>query len=138
MEMVDSDKINAGLAAFRKVSRAKLGGKVYTRQNYLCCGGCASSALYEECRAAEAKRPNSVVGSVFYHKQDAYRMRNGGALYFNYGGFDEASHERQQALTQEIGKILVQCLREAGCTVEWSGDITARIKVEPEARVVYR
>ena len=138
MEMVDSQKLNAGLAAFRKAARERLGGKVYTRQGYLCCGGCASSALYDECKAADAKRPNSVVGSVFYHKQDAARMRNGGALYLNYGGFCEASADRQQELTHRIGELLTECLRGAGCTVEWSGDILERIKVEPEPRMVYR
>ena len=140
--MVDKEKLNAGLAAFRKAARAEFGGKVYTRQGYLCCGGCASSALYGECLTAHAKRPDSIAGTVYYTLQDKSSMAKGYALYLNYGAFapeDGSIGEDERAKkTHAIGTTLTRCLREAGLEVEWDGDIRTRIKVEPEARKVYR
>ena len=133
---VDMAAVTEAFADFRRVARAELGGVVYTRQNFLCCGGCASSALNREAMDANGKfidangkgRQRQVVGAVYYHNQDAQRVRNGGPLMLGYGGITLAGNADDRQ-TLKIGRLMVDALRKRGLEVVWDGNITSRIEV---------
>jgi len=135
--MIDPDKITNGFREFRKKAKEHLGGKVYARQNFLCCGGCASSALSTEIDNFNAKgKPTRAIGAVWYHKQDTQSLNRGYDLYIGYGAAEAVGDCSRDLMTKRIGEILVACLEAEGLEVEWDGQIRERIKVVSKS-VIY-
>ncbi|GEN07919.1 hypothetical protein SAMN05443572_10154 [Myxococcus fulvus] len=85
----------------------------------------------------------TIVGTVFFHQQDAASAMEGHPLHLAYGLInDEEDDEREEELTEEenakvsedaaaVGRIIVEVLREHGFTPEWSGDAHSRITLKP-------
>ena len=117
--------VKQGLAEFRKEARVIFGASVLTRRNFLCCGGCASSALVTEWE----EKGKKAVGSVYYTQQTAADYRKGGDLWFNYGSFDAVGDCSRDLMTSRIGDLFAERMRMAGCEVEWNGDIRQRIRI---------
>jgi len=93
------------------------------RQNFSCCGGCASYALATKAKQKqEAGTP--VKGYAFYHAQDAGNMRTGQDFYIGYDGINLSA--------VEVGKLVVDCLTAAGVKTAWTGDSSTRILVVNE------
>ena len=133
MQTVDQDKVTNGFKAFRKKAREVFGGKVYARQNFLCCGGCASSALTTEIEAFNAKgKKTKAIGAVWYHKQDTGGMNRGHDLYIGYGAHDAVGDCSKDMMTKRIGDLLFVCLEAEGLTLEWDGEIRTRIAVKAD------
>lgn len=122
-----------------------------------CCGGCSSSAAGIELgRMDVADEAEGVIGYAYYHEQDVVkeqrvtnRDRFGGvteewepvgdffSFYIGYGagryydGEAEETRELPDAEDDEtVAKHIVECLENAGLTVEWNGDAGTRVKVE--------
>lgn len=114
-------KVTAAFAAIRK-------HKIFARQNFLCCGSCAGYALGTQLTTARAKG-KAAKGAVYYHRQDADHALEAGVLCIGYGAGDGDDSLAMDAETVEVGKIAVQCLRDAGLDVQWDGDKWSRIKV---------
>jgi len=109
--------------AFREAGKRGL----VARQNFSCCGGCASSELGS---MATARGKDGV---VYYHRQDAERLRpsgrygrNPGAdhVYLGYGSVHDGD-----AATVDVGNKVCEALARAGLAYEWDGGAATRIKV---------
>lgn len=88
------------------------------RQNYLCCSSCAGSALGEQARI-QNKKP-----VIFSHKQDAGSLSLG-YMSVRYGNLDGNDIE-----DQELGRQIVQILRQVGLSVDWNGSPNQVIKAQ--------
>lgn len=86
--------------------------KVIARQKFWCCSGCALAAV-----APELDEKPNLVGVVFYHEQDADRLRETGAVSIRF-----SAAEGRGITTKELGDIIVAHLTAAGLTVDWDGN----------------
>lgn len=127
--MIDQEKVSSAFKSFRQKAKEHLGGKVYARQAFMCCGGCAASAIFQDIENYNAKGKGRAVGSVWYHKQDAYGLRKGHDLYIGYGASEAIGECSKDLATRRIGEILVACLEAEGLDTEWNGNIRDRIRV---------
>lgn len=118
------DNMRKVTEAFRAIRKHK----IFARQNFLCCGSCASYALGTQLTEARAKGKEAK-GAVYYHRQDAECALEAGVLYIGFGAGDGDDSLAMDEQTVEVGKITVQCLREAGLDVTWDGDKWSRITV---------
>lgn len=81
---------------------------VLAYQSFMCCMSCALAALPED---------PSATGIVYYHRQDADNLRDYGELMVRFTPF-----ERPDAPSGEVvGRIAVECLRNAGLATKWNG-----------------
>ena len=134
--MIDQDKITSAFKTFRQKAKEHLGGKVYARQAFMCCSGCASSALTTEIKNFNAKGLAKAIGAIWYHKQDAHGMNQGNDLYIGYGAAEAVGDCSRDLMTKRIGEILVACLEAEGLEVEWDGDIRSRVMVVSKAKKI--
>jgi hypothetical protein len=63
-------------------------------------------------------------GCCFFHEQDVDRAMNGGGIDFAFSDLNEPGER-----TREVGELVVTALREAGFSVEWTGDPETRVHV---------
>lgn len=111
------------------------------RQNFLCCGGCASSQIASDFGAMPKSKQNKVRGAVFFHRQDRERLDDGGALFIRFGAIDteckcgqENPHRASTAdlsgmSTADVGDAVRIALEAEGLKVEWDGDPDKCIEV---------
>lgn len=100
-------KLNALFAGLRK-------RKLIARQNYMCCGGCASAQVHEN-----ASR-RGLVGGVFYHRQEGDRLRDGQEeVYLSYGSVYEDSLP-----VARVGEMIREEAERLGLEVRRDGDPT--------------
>lgn len=112
--------IKRGLALFRKEARKAFGRPVLTKRGFSCCGGCASAEL--TCAWEADKRGDKrAIGAVHYNRQIAAGYRRGEDLYFHYGAFEGQDDCSRDSIVNSIGSVLAYCLRQEGCSVEWTG-----------------
>lgn len=101
------------------------------RQRFMCCGGCASAAIADDFKAMPADRRAKVAGAVYFHKQDADRMDDGGTLFVRFGRVAPDGVEPSRGTTEWVGAVAVARLREAGLRVVWDGRAESCIEVKP-------
>lgn len=82
------------------------------RQNFMCCGGCAGSALGDRWEQKHGK--DVPAKGVYYHRQDNERIPDTCETYLGWGG---------------DGEEICAALREQGLRVEWDGTEMQRILV---------
>lgn len=104
-------KLTAAFKAMRKQN-------LVARRNFMCCGGCASTALNTVCKAKD-----KILGAVYYTQQGEEAFRKGKALYLNYGGVES------RATDEVVGTMVRDALNAAGVEFEWSGNPAECIKV---------
>jgi len=135
--MYESDKLklNAAFACFRQLG-------LVARQNFYCCGGCAGAAIADQLgtkftKLWETRGPvatkrayDKVTGCVFYHQQDAARLRDAGQLYLSYGSVDSTEAGEIGLPTLEVGKRIVEVLKTLGLRYKWDGTESDRIMVD--------
>lgn len=112
-------KVGEALKALRRQG-------MIARQNFLCCGNCAATALgiqLDKSRAAGKE----IAGAVYFHKQDAESALKYGTLYLGYGAGDP--YESRGVESRAVGMLIVTALRSTGLDVKWSGDAWERIEV---------
>jgi hypothetical protein len=109
---------------------------VLARQNFACCGTCASAEIGGECDDTRAWR-----GYVYFHAQDAERIPESRETYLGYGAFLEEylaeadwNALSDQAKDETYAKIVCELMAEAttvlerhDITVEWNHDLGTRI-----------
>lgn len=110
---------------------------IVARQNFSCCGSCASGEIWDE-------RPESRVsrGYVYFHSQDTESLIESNETYVGYGVFpdsfiterewtalDEKAREAlyEKKVTGLMNEVVFPVLRRHGIEVEWSGDLGKRI-----------
>lgn len=113
-----ADNISIAFRALRKQG-------LLARQRFMCCQGCALNKLSQEFNAApDDAKP---AGYVFFHKQDAKVLNEHGRVHLAFGIF---GRQRQAGHTAaDVGKLVVEACKAAGCPVDWSGDAGTRILV---------
>lgn len=131
----DKAKLNAAFACFRQLG-------LVARQNFYCCGGCAGAAIADQLGTKFTKLWNTkgpvaakraydkVTGCVFYHQQDAARLRDYGQLYLAYGSVDSTEAGEIGLPTVEVGKRIVEVLKALGLRYEWDGQEHSRIMID--------
>ena len=94
---------------------------VVARQNFSCCGGCAASALHDECIRLGKEF------AVYYHRQDAAGLREGDEhVYLGFGAVHPDASIRELK-TCQLGKLILDCAREVGLEAEWDGSPRQRV-----------
>jgi len=110
---------------------------VVARQRFKCCGSCAGYAIGVEVAAkvtADAGFKDKFKGCCFYSKQGGFFDRNDvGSCYLKFGQVDTQEHGPVGLSTVEVGKIICECLAEAGLAFEWDGteDKCIEVKITP-------
>lgn len=116
--MTNRDKLTA---AFRHMRKA---GYV-ARQNFSCCGGCASSELGDVLDTKPEK-----LGAAYYHRQDGERInrdRNPAEeVWLGFGASPHATHVDDE----EAGWAVCRALAKAGLSFEWNGSGSMRVCVK--------
>lgn len=109
-------------AMFRELRGAGL----VARQNFGCCGGCAAAELGEMARASGR------LGVVYYHRQDAARLRptrwRRNPAESVYVGFGSVVEDRYPT-SRDIGREVVAAAARAGLATVWDGSAGQRIAV---------
>jgi len=111
--------------AFKLMRKAGL----IARQNFTCCSSCGGYAMAERVKEMTPERRTKVKGCVFYHSQDAARLREGGNLYLGYGPVGVHEVGDFGLPTEEVGALVVKALASAGLSYEWDGKPSSRIEV---------
>jgi hypothetical protein len=107
------------------------------RANFMCCGGCAGSAISKDtAKNVLAGKKKLPAGGVFWHRQDEESFREHGELNIRYGRIecwdDEKCIWKSELPDSYIGHLLERKLKEKGLKVEWSGDVDETITVHAE------
>lgn len=102
------------------------------RQNFSCCGGCASYEL----AVKEEENPSNKIGAVFFTRQDQQRLvENGEGVYLAFGGFEREGEptEVSTARDRKIGQLVFSLIKfhsqSLGIDADWDGDPMKRIWV---------
>ncbi|MEG3087624.1 DUF6891 domain-containing protein [Sphingomonas sp. PB4P5] len=114
--LTDCDRLDAAFAALEDDG-------VIARQNFSCCGNCASTEIWAEIDdARDAGRPAR--GYAYYHMQDTESAAEGYGLYLGYGACAEG-----EAAALDVAREIIAQLSAHGLHSEWDGSITRRIAV---------
>lgn len=121
--LTQKEKLNE---AFRLMRRAGL----IARQNFKCCSNCAGYAIAEQVSAMPEHRRKEVLGTVFYHRQDAEMLVKTGETYLAFGPIGTAAHGEIGFSAETIGIRACAILKEVGLEYEWDGSEQTRILVK--------
>lgn len=106
------------------------------RQNFLCCGNCASSAIADHLEVLynkNLKKFNSLRGVVFFHRQDTASAINNNKLYLRYGHpLDGISNALDVERVVSVGEIICAELDKLGLKWSWNRSPFETIVVDLE------
>ena len=127
-EMQKNSNLNSAFAALEEEG-------VIARQNFTCCGTCASAEIWDEIDDSREWK-----GYIYFHQQDTESLAESGGTYVGFGSFlayprdEEKWNTLRDAQKEEISalheKLSVQLLRETvipvlekhGLSVKWNGN----------------
>lgn len=113
---------------------------VVARENFSCCGTCASGEIFDERDDSQTWR-----GYVYYHQQDTDGLIEDRSTYIGYGAFLEAwmtetewnalpEREREQRYERIVTALMrdevIPVLEAHGATVTWNGSLDTRIRLD--------
>lgn len=140
-------------AAFKDLRKQGL----ITKQNFMCCGSCASYDIWsrihelaagfkevswdEPCQPTrdngwkrtrkefgyEETKAKQYRGAVYYSRQGNDVWTEGGTLFLSYGGVAETDED-----TEEVGRMIEAALKAHGLKVRWNGSHSETIMVDVE------
>jgi hypothetical protein len=102
------DQLTAAFKAMRKEC-------FVVRQNFLCCGGCAASAIATQIEKSPKRA--TIAGAVFFDRQDAAAWERSGKLCIRFSDVPTSA----TLTTVAVGELAVKHLRAQGVPVEWDG-----------------
>ena len=119
----NTSKLNDAFKALRKAG-------FIARQNFMCCGNCASHALAAHIKGMTPLKRERVKGAVFYTRQNtaAFRRRDS-QIYLAYGPVGVQGLGTFGRDASEVGTAVVEALKAAGLEVEWDGNPGNKIVV---------
>jgi hypothetical protein len=100
---------------------------IIARKNYMCCQTCAGYAIATKVSDMPAEKRVKVNGTVFYHAQDASGFRQSGTVYLAFGCLETEKYGTIGLPTVEVGKMVVEALKDVGLAYEWDGTEDTRI-----------
>lgn len=89
--------------------------KVYTKMNFEDCQSCGCIEMNERTKNTD------YIGWIFYHNQDNDDLCNKGQLYLAYKGLTVPN--------VNLGKMIINVLKESGLITEWNGNDNNRILI---------
>ena len=110
---------------------------IVARENFTCCGTCASDEIWDERDDSRVWR-----GYLYYHEQDAERIPEDRETYVGYGAFLDAhlpedewnalsERERETRYAEIVTELMTgevfPILEQHGVRVSWNGDLGTRI-----------
>ena len=98
------------------------------RQNFMCCGNCAGYDIATIVSKMPEKKRAKVKGCVFYHHQDNDRLKETGKVMLAYGPLETSAHGTVGLPDVEVGRRVVEVLKQVGLTVDWNGEGSQRIE----------
>jgi len=113
---------------------------IVARENFSCCGTCASGEIFDERDDSRTWR-----GYVYYHQQDTEGLLDDRSTYIGYGAFldawtteaewtalPDAERERQygRIVTALMREEVIPVLEAHGATVTWDGSLGTRIRLD--------
>lgn len=122
-------KLNAAFRALRKRG-------YIARQSFSCCltcAGCELSGMLKEAHETGKPLPR---GAVYYHRQDAERLRETGRSMLRYGrvewwgGDGEAPALTTPLSTDQVAVEVMEELERAGVPAKWDGDTARCIEID--------
>ena len=96
--------------------------RLYTRQNFGCCGGCAAYELSNKIRESQDKKTPKQ-GFVCYNRQNTERLAYG-YVFLEYAVLDSTDNQ-----TVELGQIIIREAAKAGLATEWDNSAQTKIGV---------
>jgi hypothetical protein len=115
-EKTDSDRLEEAFKALEIVN-------IIVRQDFSCCGTCASGEMLDEIEEERIKG-RIVRGYAMYDMQDTEAAINGYGLCLSYGNPDQTETDAVR-----IGQEIVSVLRKHGFSPEWDGSWSKRIQI---------
>lgn len=109
------------LGVFKNLRKAGL----IARANFLCCTGCASSALFHLYDEMPDEKKSKVRGCAYWHSQNEDDIWERGKVNIGYGALGDDSDEADVS----IGREIFSALESAGLDPVWSGDANQKILV---------
>ena len=108
------------------------------KQNFSCCGSCASYEIGEQARKRAKKFGKYPKGCVFYNRQSTQGMYETGTVYLSYSGFETRNGKlRKECLSDtEIGELIVDKMSEVGLATDWNGDPAKCVMVDVESETI--
>ena len=112
---------------------------VIARQNFTCCGTCASAEIWDEIDDSREWK-----GYIYFHQQDTESLAESGGTYVGFGSFlaypkdenewkalNEAQKEEirtlHETLSVELMKdTVIPVLEKHGLSVKWKGNFDTR------------
>ncbi len=110
---------------------------VVARQNFSCCGNCASGEIWDERPAGRPSR-----GYVYFHSQDTDSLLDSNETYIGYGAFPDAfisesewkalDHAGRSARYEKevlalMNETVIPVLEDHGIDVVWNRSLGTRI-----------
>lgn len=99
---------------FKELRKAGL----VARQNFMCCGGCASAELASVLEAKPAKR-----GYAFFHRQQGERLAKGDRRCYIHYSAREGGDDLQVAMD------IVAAAGRVDLAVKWDGKLSSCVEV---------
>ena len=131
-EMQKNSNLNRAFAALEEEG-------VIARQNFTCCGTCASAEIWDEIDNSREWK-----GYIYFHQQDAESLAESGGTYVGFGSFlayprdenewnalSDAQKEEISALHKKLSvelmkDTIIPVLEKHGLSVEWKGNFDTR------------
>lgn len=97
---------------------------LFARQKWEDCTSCGIAAL-------PTKGTAKLGGWVFYHKQDAQKLKEFGGVMLAFGIFPRKGESKERQLQREhwLAGTIMDTLEENGFATHWTGDVNERIFV---------
>ncbi len=131
-EMQKNSNLNRAFAALEEEG-------VIARQNFTCCGTCASAEIWDEIDDSREWK-----GYIYFHQQDTESLAESGGTYVGFGSFlayprdenewnalSDAQKEEISALHKKLSvelmkDTIIPVLEKHGLSVEWKGNFDTR------------
>jgi hypothetical protein len=96
-------------------------------KNHLCCQSCAGYDIATRVSKMTKAKRAKVKGCVYYHHQDESNFKRTGEVYLAYGPLESSVYGTVGLPDVEVGKMVVNALKQVGLDYEWDGSGDRRI-----------
>jgi hypothetical protein len=120
---INQDDLKNGRALLAKAFADLRKQGFMARQNCMCCSGCACSKIWTDIQ----KKPGKYIGAVYYHSQDAARLKESGEVCIGFGPVDTDAEEWAWLLA---GHAAQSTFKRYGLAVEWDGTVKQKLTVK--------
>lgn len=123
MERISKTDLATGRGLLKKafVDLRKQG--FLAKQNFMCCGNCACTALGNQIK----EEPGKYIGAAYYHSQDNDRLKEYGETCIGFAPVDNDAPDWASLL---VGHAVKNTMLRYGLLVEWEGTSNKKLTVK--------